>query len=337
MAAVIGETLMDVIRRPGEPASDHPGGSPLNVAVGLGRLGHPSTLVTWLADDSYGRVIKDHLDSSGVTLAPGATNAPRTSTANILMHQDGKLDYTFDLLWSLPPVPEDFLPLVVHTASIGAIYQPGADDVFSLVSRSRAHATITYDPNIRPDIMKNPDCVRPLVERLVGASDLTKVSAEDLEWLYPGRNPEHVAAEWAARGPIVVLTKGERGSATFRTVDGEVKCLRVLPGYCSSFVDAVGAGDSFMAGLIHALWQHGLLGADQRPNLVAIDDETLLDSLCMASTIAAITVSRLGADPPWLCDLGDHRAVAGLAPDSVPPIQIPKELFSATLDTFNTL
>ncbi|CAL8973264.1 Ribokinase [Propionicimonas sp. T2.31MG-18] len=328
MAAVIGETLMDVIRRPGEPASEHPGGSPLNVAVGLGRLGHPSMLVTWMAEDDHGQVIKQHLDESGVTLAPGATQAERTSTANIVMHEDGKLDYSFDLLWALPPMPEDFQPLVVHAASLGAIHQPGADDVFALISRSREHATITYDPNIRPDIMKSPERVRPLVERLVNAADVTKVSAEDLEWLYPDRNPESVAAEWANGGSLVVLTKGERGSATFRMVDGARRCLRVLPGYCSSFVDAVGAGDSFMSGLIHALWEHGLLGADKRPQLAAIDDETLLDSLCMASTIAAITVSRLGADPPWLCDLGDHRAVAGLDPESVPAIQIPPDLFS---------
>lgn len=329
MAAVIGETLMDVIHHPGEPASERPGGSPLNVAVGLGRLGHPSTLVTWLADDDYGRAIKKHLDQSGVALAPGATQALRTSTANIVMAEDGSLDYSFDLLWTVPPMPAAFTPLVVHVASIGAIYEPGADEVFSLVSGARKHATITYDPNIRPDIMQSPERTRPLVERLVEVSDLTKVSAEDLEWLYPGQNPELTASEWAAAGPIVVLTKGERGSATFRRANGAGRCLRVLPGYCSSFVDAVGAGDSFMAGLIHALWQLELLGANHRTQLAAIEDEALIDSLCMASTIAAITVSRLGADPPWLCELGDHRAVAGLDPEGMPPIQFPEAVLPA--------
>lgn len=328
MAAVIGETLMDVIRHPGEPPLQHPGGSPLNAAVGLGRLGHPSMLVTWLADDDHGRVIKEHLDRSGVTLAPGAMAAERTSIADIVMDEAGGLDYSFDLLWQVPEVPQDFRPLVAHAASMGAILEPGADDVFALLSRFREHATITYDPNIRPDVMRSPERVRPLIERLVGISDLTKVSAEDLEWLYPGQNPEFAASEWASLGPIVVLTKGDRGSASFRTVAGDSRCLRVLPGYCPSFVDAVGAGDSFMSGLIHALWEQDLLGAEHRADLAAIPDETLVESLCTASNIAAITVSRLGADPPWLCELGDYAAVARLDPMSMPPVQFPPNPFA---------
>src|SRR5450756_215294 len=209
MAAVIGETLMDVIRHPGKPPVEHPGGSPLNVAVGLGRLGHRSLLVTWLADDDRGRTIKEHLDRSGVTLVPGAMGAERTSTANIVMGEGGDLDYAFDVLWQVPAVPADFTPLVVHAASIGAVYEPGADEVYSFICKSREHATITYDPNIRPDAMRRPANVRHLVERLVAASDVTKVSAEDLDWLYPGRNPETVAAEWASGGALVILTKGE--------------------------------------------------------------------------------------------------------------------------------
>lgn len=306
LAAVVGETLMDVIRHPGEAPIEHPGGSPLNVAVGLGRLGHPSMLVTWMGDDERGRTIREHLNRSGVTLVPGATGAARTSTANITMDEQGELDYSFDMLWHVPPVPAGIRPHVVHAASIGAVYEPGAEEVYSFVEASRDHATITYDPNIRPHAMGRPEDVRHLVERLVAVSDVTKVSAEDLGWLYPARNPEKVAAEWAGHGGLVVLTKGDRGSAAFRERAGRSRSLRVLPGYCETFVDAVGAGDSFMAGLIHALWRKGVLGAERRREMLDLDDSDVVDALCVASSISAITVQRPGADPPWLSEVDDR-------------------------------
>ena len=60
LVTVIGESLVDIIEDPrqGSTASQmHPGGSPLNVAVGCSRLGLQTKLVTHFAEDPYGQLI----------------------------------------------------------------------------------------------------------------------------------------------------------------------------------------------------------------------------------------------------------------------------------------
>ena len=65
----------------------------------------------------------------------------------------------------------------------------------------------------------------------------------------------------------------------------------------------MGAGDSFMTGLIDALWSLDLLGADRRADLARIDVETLEGVLRAASRASALTVARAGADLPLRADL----------------------------------
>ncbi|MDR1833918.1 MAG: carbohydrate kinase [Propionibacteriaceae bacterium] len=303
-AIVVGETLMDSINHPGEPPKEHPGGSPLNMAIGLGRLGHPAMLVTWLGSDARGDIIKEHLAESSVCLVPGADKAERTSTAHIVTDETGHPAYTFDLLWQVPPVPDEAKPLVVHAGSMGAVFEPGADDVHAILAAGRQTATVTYDPNIRPDVMGTPENVRHLIERLVGVSDVVKVSDEDLNWLYPGADPGFSAEKWATMGPVlVILTRGVQGATALRLRGGELSAVEVPADTSLEVADAVGAGDSFMSGLIHALWERGLLGADRRAALAALPDEELRGILAFAARIAAITVSRTGANPPWLREL----------------------------------
>ncbi|MDQ2625131.1 MAG: PfkB family carbohydrate kinase, partial [Actinomycetota bacterium] len=69
--------------------------------------------------------------------------------------------------------------------------------------------------------------------------------------------------------------------------------------------DTVGAGDSFMGGLIDGLWTAGLLGAERREALHAIDEATLTGVLERCVRIAAITVSRPGANPPTAEELDE--------------------------------
>ena len=67
--------------------------------------------------------------------------------------------------------------------------------------------------------------------------------------------------------------------------------------------DTIGAGDTFGAALIDGLWDRGLLGAEHREDLAALDAETWSDVLAWAATVAAVTVSRPGADPPYRHEL----------------------------------
>ncbi|GAA4288748.1 carbohydrate kinase [Georgenia daeguensis] len=299
-ALVIGEALVDIVERPGEEPSEHPGGSPANVAVGLARLGRDVELVSWFGADPHGALLRSHLELEEVRLAPASARASRTSTARARLDDTGAATYVFDLEWA-PPEPDPALePLVLHTGSIAAVLEPGARTVTSTVERHRRHATISYDPNVRPDLMEDRERTRQSVEQIVALSDLVKVSDEDLGWLFPGEDPIAVARRWLAAGPgLVVVTRGSAGAWA-----GTAGGLELTsPARAVEVVDTVGAGDSFTAGVLDGLWSAGLLGADRRDALRAVDTATLQGILDHAGRIAAITVSREGANPPTRAEL----------------------------------
>ncbi|WP_149202281.1 carbohydrate kinase family protein [Actinotalea subterranea] len=301
-ALVIGEALIDVVRRADGTGGEHVGGSPANVALGLGRLGRKVDLLTWFGPDTHGDLVRRHLEASGVTIVAGSDTAERTSVATATLDADGVASYDFDLAWHVPErwtspaVP----PLVVHTGSIAAVLTPGGPDVARILEAHRESATLTYDPNLRPSLMPPAAETRPVVEHLVALSDVVKVSDEDLAWLEPGTDPLEVARRWSTAGPaVVIVTRGGEGATAFTAEGGrlDVAAPRV------AVADTVGAGDSFMGGLIDGLWSAHLLGADRRAALRAADDVTLRSVLTRCTQIAAITVSRAGANPPTAAEL----------------------------------
>lgn len=304
-ALVVGEALIDVVHRQDGSVDSHPGGSPLNVAIGLARLGRESHLLTWFADDDGGAALREHLAASGVRLVPGSEHASRTTTATARLDDDGAASYEFDIEWQLPDDRASLDPLVVHTGSIAAVLEPGAPAVLDLVRAHRDSATITYDPNMRPALMGTPEQAAVRVEAMLDTADVVKVSDEDLAWYAPGEDVETLAARWAARGPaVVVVTLGGHGAfaLTAAGVRVEVSAPRV------QVADTVGAGDSFMAGLVDGLWSADLLGAGRRAALREVDAATLTGVLDRCARIAAITVSRPGADPPTAAELADFPA-----------------------------
>ncbi|WP_277602252.1 carbohydrate kinase family protein [Georgenia faecalis] len=299
-ALVLGEALIDVVERAGEDPVEHVGGSPANVALGIARLGHAVELATWFGIDERGDRIRQHLETDGVVLVPGSELGGRTSTAAARIGADGAADYTFDLRSDLPALSPALAPTVVHTGSIAAVLPPGAEKIAEAVERFRPLATITYDPNARPDLMGSAEQARPVMERLIAQADVVKVSDEDLAWLAPGVDVREVAGDWIGLGAgIVVVTLG--GAGALAVTAGGVEVDVVAPRV--DVVDTVGAGDSFMAGIIDGLWRAGLTGAAQREALRGIDRATLGDVLTRAAQVAAITVSRAGANPPHRIEL----------------------------------
>jgi len=298
-ALVVGEALVDIVRGRGGTVTELPGGSPANVAVALSRLGRRATLVTEYADDRLGLLIDGHLRREGVDVARQEPWSGRTSSADAVLGPDGAAAYEFDLTWTLRPWTPPEPPVVVHSGSLGAVLSPGADGVIITVDRLREHATVTYDLNIRPRAMGRMDGVRQAVLGAAARADVVKASDEDLDHLFPGRDPLDAAAELLEHGPgAVVLTRGGDGATVLtRTVDVDVPAPDVV------VADTIGAGDSFCAAVIDALWELGLLGAAHRPALRHLDEEGWRSVLDHAVKVAAITVQRPGADPPYRRDL----------------------------------
>lgn len=298
---VVGEALIDIVIPASGPSSEHIGGSPANVAIGLARLDHLTQLVTHIGTDARGRRISEALAGEGVALVGGSQTAARTPTATAHVDAAGIATYEFDVDWELDPAT---LNLAAgghfHTGSIAATLPPGAAGVAAAMAAARSHSTISYDPNVRPSLMSSPDDVRPVIERLVGLSDVVKASEEDLCWLYPGKPLPQVLADWAVLGPaMVAMTRG--GEDALILVGGELHDRRPLP---SVVVDTVGAGDSFMAGLISGLLDGGFLGGPQaRERLRFAHFDHLAAAVDRALACAAITVSRAGANPPTRAEL----------------------------------
>lgn len=295
---VIGESLIDIVN-----GDEHVGGSPLNVAVGLGRLGREIDFLTHIADDPHGRRIADHVKSAGAQLVPGSVAAIRTPTAVATLAADGSAVYTFDLDWRLSGTPEVPPPLLVHTGSIAAVREPGCLAVAALVDAYRPSATVTFDPNVRPSLITDRDSARTRIEHLAERSDIVKVSDEDLRWIDPEQEPEQTARAWLAAGPaVVVVTMGAHGAVALCSAGEARVAARPV-----RVVDTVGAGDAFMVGLLDALWGMDLLGADRRAALRRVSIDALTGALEAATLSSAATVGRAGAQLP---DRADLRAQA---------------------------
>ena len=296
---VVGESLVDIVHGADGSTTEFAGGSAANVAVALARLDRPVRFATAWGDDERGRVIAEHLSGAGVELTGDPQVLHRTATAAATIGTDGAATYEFDLEWRLGDVPTDPAPLVLHTCSLGAVLEPGADQVAALVERLREQATISYDVNARPAITGTGPEVVDLVERMAGLSDIVKASDEDLQHLYPMLDLEKAARRLLSLGPAaVVVTRGAEGATWVSDeVVAEVASLPV------EVADTIGAGDTFGAAVIDALWARSRLGADQREALRALDADEAAAVLAHAARAAAVTVSRPGADPPYRSEL----------------------------------
>lgn len=303
VALVVGESLVDVMVR-GEQRQEYAGGSAANAAVALARLGRSVVLATRYADDAHGKLLADQHVAAGLTVVGG--RASRTSSAIARIGADGAAAYDFDIVWDLGrfDVPAEVRPVVVHACSLGAVLLPGADAVVAAATPLRESATISYDVNARPSITGTGPEIVARIEAVVDLADVVKASDEDLTALYPGRSWRDSAAALLRRGPAaVIVTQGGAGATVLAgagSVDVAVPSVEVA--------DTIGAGDTFGAAVLDALWSRDLLGADRRDALVALALDEWREVAAYAARAAAVTVSRPGADPPYAHELETPRA-----------------------------
>lgn len=293
-ALVAGEALIDVFATP--RGLEHvPGGSPMNVAIGLARLGVPTSLATSLGEDEPGRRIADHLREHHVDLVTPLSRTQDTSTATCTVGADGAATYDFDVTWNRTDIPDVETPILVHTGSVAAFLQPGAAAVQRWFAAS-SRALRSFDPNIRPGLVGDQEAARETVRTFASHSDIVKLSDEDAAWLFPGVDDNTLARILDPdERRVVVLTRGANGCSAWSS---GTRIDRPAPE--TDLADTVGAGDSFMAGLLAALIRHPR-STDRSAPFESDDVERALQT---ALSCAAITVSHRGAYAPSLADLG---------------------------------
>ena len=263
-ALVIGEALIDIVERDGQVTGEHVGGSPLNVAVGLARLGRGVDFLTHIGDDARGRRIVDYVESSGVQLVSGSMTAERTPTALATLDEADRRS--------------------TCSTSSGSCRAPRRWR--RRWSRTPGPSQPCWSPAVGPP----PRCWTPITRRRRSRSTrmcVRRSSRTATPRAWPHR-PAHRAlrrGQGQRRGHAVdrpePLPRADRadlagvGSVDRRGDDGRARRVRDVRGgrRCASrrckvdVVDTVGAGDAFMTGLIDALWSLDLLGAERRRDL----------------------------------------------------------------------
>ena len=299
----LGEALIDVITRQpdeehGKNITEHVGGSPLNVACGLAQLDHPTLMASWWGKDRRGQMIEKYLNASGVEVVEGSNHAEKTPIADAKVDAAGQATYEFDLDWQVPPLPQPEEIGHLHIGSFSATLEPGASAVLNAAIAMAEKGTVSYDPNARPSIMGSPNEVLKHIEQLIGLSDLVKSSDEDIAWLWGSEVPiENVMRHWLELGAgMVVVTRGPWGSYAMCAGDRDMLVVDPLD---IEVEDTVGAGDSFMAGLISGLLDTGFLGSiDAKHKLREAQLSDLRAALHRAVITSGITVNNVGAYSP---------------------------------------
>lgn len=307
MIVVCGEALIDLT------AVDHngkaafvaqPGGSPLNVAIGLGRLGAKVAYLGKISTDPFGQVLINHMASSGVNTEFVTRSDHPTTLAFVHQLPDSETGYSF---YNIGTADRNLLPVdlptrlpndanAVHFGSISLLNEPSASTIESLMVRERQNRLITFDPNVRPSVLSNRSAYLERVEHLVCMASIVKVSQADLLWLYPNLQVEDVVAPWLEMGPmLIVVTNGSDGAQGF-TSNIQVR----VEGRSAKVVDTVGAGDAFMSGMLCRMEELNLL---QHSAIVNCDESTLTEVITFGNQYAAVTCSREGANPPHRSEL----------------------------------
>jgi fructokinase len=205
----------------------------------------------------------------------------RSATYEFVIKNTATFDFTLDWL----PNPQTVRPSLLHIGTLATAIEPGASVLFEWAKSAAKVAPIVFDPNIRPAVISDRKQYLAQVERWVAISSAVKVSEDDLKWLYPSLEIDQVINDWLTKGPsLIVVTYGDKGLAGYRK--GELVIVEAVK---VKVVDTVGAGDTVGAILVEAILKDGVA------SLTGSRLETMLKR---AAKAAAITVSRVGANPP---------------------------------------
>ena len=301
MILCCGEALIDMLPRQSEADepcfAPHAGGSVFNTSVALGRLGAPVQFFSGIAADMFGDILRAELDASGVDSTPCAL-CDRPSTLAFVKLVNGHASYAFydenSAGRMLTPVdlPED-TPEALFFGGISLVVEPCGTAYETLMLREAPHKLTMIDPNIRPSFITDEAAYRARLGRMLNAADIIKTSDEDLTWITGGTNVASLFDN--ASTQVVLLTRGSEG-VTIYTPETSFD----VPAMKADVVDTVGAGDTFSAGFLAQMYKNGHLTKGNLPQATTTD---LKDAAAFGAKVAAITVSRAGANPPWAAEL----------------------------------
>ncbi|MCK1715700.1 MULTISPECIES: carbohydrate kinase [unclassified Bradyrhizobium] len=275
------------------------GGSCLNVAIGMARLGAPTGFVGGISTDMFGRMIADHAAASDVELGL-ATRSDHQTTLAFVRIVAGESHYAFydaetatrNWTYRRGTIAFDTVE-ALHVGSTTLVNDHGAAETKALIADAQASSTISFDPNCRPNLVKDKPAYLARTAEFAASADLIKMSDVDFAYLY-GEEPwrQRATALLEQGRSLVVISRGNNGAIAWHAGAGQIEVAAPQV----EVADTIGAGDSFQAALLFALHKQGRLVREQ---LKRISTEELRRALSFAANCAGLTCTRPGADPPW--------------------------------------
>jgi fructokinase len=280
------------------------GGSCLNIAVGMARLGAPAGFVGGIATDLFGRIIADHALASQVELRY-TTRSEHQTTLAFVRTVGGEPQYAFydegtasrNWVYRHGSIPFDEIE-AIHVGSTTLVDDQGAAQALAMLKDARGSVTISFDPNCRPKLVKHKAHYVERMNAFAAIADIVRMSDVDFEFLYgDGDHAGRAKSLIEAGASLVVVTRGIKGAQAWHKEAGVVE----VEAPTVDVVDTIGAGDSFQAALLFALRAIGRIKSE---SLAQTNADELRRALSFASGCAALTCGRAGADPPRQADVG---------------------------------
>jgi len=284
------------------------GGSPLNVAIGLARLGHHSQFFTKISSDPFGQRMKRHLDENDLDTSLCVNTKQNTTLAIVEKQHDGSAKYVFytDNTADASITTADLPPKLssdtqfLHLASYSTVLPKTGVSLQALVARESANLAISYDPNLRLMVEPDINLWRNAFKTIGQHAFVIKASDEDADALMgPGKHDEFLDTCLAMGAQAAFLTRGPDGAIGVDKTGQRVE----LPGVSVKVEDTVGAGDTFHTAVLHWLVTHNHVGAVENGRAKLAGSLDLNACIQFALQAAAITCTRRGADLPSLNDI----------------------------------
>src|SRR5260221_9422560 len=231
----------------------------------MARLGAPAGFVGGISNDLFGRMIADHARASQVDLRY-ATRSDHQTTLAFVRTVEGEPQYAFydegtasrNWMYRRGSIAFDDIE-AIHVGSTTLTHDSGAAEALAMVEDARGSITISFDPNCRPNLVKDKTRYVDQMDAFAAAADIVRMSDIDFEFLYGGSDYAPRAKSMIAAGAsLVVVTRGIKGAQAWHKEAGAVE----VEGPTVDVVDTIRARDSFLAALLFVLRAIGPIGKD---------------------------------------------------------------------------
>jgi fructokinase len=255
----IGETVLDIIFKDGQPQAAKAGGSVLNSVVSMGRMGLPVSFISEYGQDDVGDLIDNFLFSNGVN-SSYVYRFKKGSTALALAFLNEKNDASYTFYKDFPGKRLDIdFPYIQHDdivqcGSFYSIWPEIREQFISFIQSAKEKgALILYDPNFRKTHLSEINILRPLIIENMSMTSLLRGSDEDFNNIFGVNSPDEAWEAVKGFCKCLVYTANVEGvHVRTSSFSGKFPVKNITP------VSTIGAGDNFNAGMLTSIYQSGI-------------------------------------------------------------------------------